>query len=95
MAAASSSQSCHPTIAHLSSDARSSQHAEERAAPNQHARASECGKIPAVAGEGRSFGNGIVTMVPRQRVAHESCRSTLARRCFLFLQIKDKRLQCI
>jgi len=47
MATASSSQSCHPTIAHLSSDARSSQRAEEWAAPNQHAWADTCGKIPA------------------------------------------------
>ena len=46
MATAGSSQSCHPANALLSPDVRSSQCAEERAAPNQHARASECGKIP-------------------------------------------------
>ena len=34
MAAAGSSQSCHPTIAHLSPDARSCQHAKEQAGPN-------------------------------------------------------------
>jgi hypothetical protein len=45
-ATADSSQSCHPAIAHLSPNARSSQRAKERAAPNQHAQAGVCGKIP-------------------------------------------------
>ena len=48
-----------------------------------------------IVGEGGSFGNGIVTMVPRKRVARESRRSALARCCFLFLQIKDQRLHHI
>ena len=46
MAATNSSQSCHPAIAHLSPDARSSQRTEERATPNQHAWAGECETIP-------------------------------------------------
>ena len=43
-----------------------------------------------IVGEGGSFGNGIVTMVPRKRVARESRRSAPARHCFLFCKSKTK-----
>ena len=38
MTTADSNQNCRPTIAHLSLDAKSSQRAEERVAPTQHAQ---------------------------------------------------------
>ena len=47
MAAADSSQSCQPTIVHLSPDARNSPNDAKKVAPTQHVQVGAYGKIPA------------------------------------------------